>query len=301
MSEPVSGVRERHVSAERRNCWVCFATDEDDLSAEWVRPCRCRGTTKWVHQTCLQRWVDEKQRGNSTAKVSCPQCGTEYNIRYPELGIAVYLLDAIDKAINKVCPFVAGGMIIGSLYWTAVTYGAVTVMQLLGHKEGLDVMERADPLFLLIGLPTIPLVLILGKMIRWEDYVLRFWRKYSPALWKLISSNQAQLKIPPRIPLDRPGYTDPTSATRVLCGAMIFPTIATISGKVLFSNINSNMQRTVLGGIVFVAVKGAMNIFYKQQQFNRQSYRIIGDFNGDDRPPSTASTSSASETSSARE
>lgn len=55
------------------------------------------------------------------------------------------------------------------------------------------------------------------------------------------------------------------------------------------------------GGIVFVAVKGAMNIFYKQQQFNRQSYRIIGDFNGDDRPPSTASTSSASETSSARE
>lgn len=70
----------------RRNCWVCFATDEDDLSAEWVRPCRCRGTTKWVHQTCLQRWVDEKQRGNSTAKVSCPQCGTEYNIKYPELG-----------------------------------------------------------------------------------------------------------------------------------------------------------------------------------------------------------------------
>lgn len=43
-------------------------------------------------------------------------------------------------------------------------------------------MERADPLFLLIGLPTIPVMLILGKMIRWEDYVLRFWRKYSNKL-----------------------------------------------------------------------------------------------------------------------
>lgn len=222
MSEPPPDTRRRHASMERRSCWVCFASDEDDRTAEWVRPCRCKGTTKWVHQTCLQRWVDEKQHGNSTAKVSCPQCGTEYNIKYPELGIAVFLLDAIDKAINKVCPFVAGGMIIGSLYWTAVTYGAVTVMQLLGHKEGLDVMERADPLFLLIGLPTIPLVLILGKMIRWEDYVLRFWRKYSPSLLKLFSSGDAGLKIPPRIPLDRPGYTDPTSATRVLCGAMIF-------------------------------------------------------------------------------
>lgn len=55
-------------------------------------------------------------------------------------------------------------------------------MQVVGHKEGLDVMERADPLFLLIGLPTIPVMLILGKMIRWEDYVLRLWRKYSNKL-----------------------------------------------------------------------------------------------------------------------
>lgn len=59
---------------------------------------------------------------------------------------------------------------------------AFSVCQVVGHKEGLDVMERADPLFLLIGLPTIPVILILGKMIRWEDYVLRLWRKYSNKL-----------------------------------------------------------------------------------------------------------------------
>jgi len=35
---------------------------------------------------CLQRWVDEKQRGNSTAKVLCPQCNTEYLIIFPKLG-----------------------------------------------------------------------------------------------------------------------------------------------------------------------------------------------------------------------
>nr|XP_060498020.1 E3 ubiquitin-protein ligase MARCHF5 [Panthera onca] len=68
-----------------RSCWVCFATDEDDRTAEWVRPCRCRGSTKWVHQACLQRWVDEKQRGNSTARVACPQCNAEYLIVFPKL------------------------------------------------------------------------------------------------------------------------------------------------------------------------------------------------------------------------
>ncbi|XP_042081306.1 E3 ubiquitin-protein ligase MARCH5 isoform X1 [Haplochromis burtoni] len=185
-----------------RSCWVCFATDEDDRTAEWVRPCRCRGSTKWVHQTCLQRWVDEKQRGNSTARVACPQCNAEYLIVFPKLGPVVYVLDLADRLISKAGPFAAAGIMVGSIYWTAVTYGAVTVMQVVGHKEGLDVMERADPLFLLIGLPTIPVMLILGKMIRWEDYVLRLWRKYSNKL-QILNSFFPGIGCPvPRIPAE---------------------------------------------------------------------------------------------------
>ncbi|CAF5211706.1 unnamed protein product, partial [Rotaria magnacalcarata] len=165
-----------------KHCWVCFATDEDDFSACWVSPCRCRGTAKWVHQECLQRWVDEKQQGSSGVKVACPQCNTEYLIVYSKQGPLVYTLDLIERILNRFCPFLAGGILVGSVYWTAVTYGAVTIMQILGHKEGLSVMEKADPLFLLIGLPTIPIVLILGRMIRWEEAVLKFWRKHSSKL-----------------------------------------------------------------------------------------------------------------------
>lgn len=32
----------------QKYCWVCFATDEDDREAQWVQPCKCRGTSKWV-------------------------------------------------------------------------------------------------------------------------------------------------------------------------------------------------------------------------------------------------------------
>lgn len=49
---------------------------------------------------------------------------------------------------------------------------------MIGQKEGLAVMEQADPLILLIGLPSIPIALIVGKMVRWEDAVLNFIRKY---------------------------------------------------------------------------------------------------------------------------
>uniref|UniRef100_A0AAQ4P5C4 E3 ubiquitin-protein ligase MARCHF5 n=1 Tax=Gasterosteus aculeatus aculeatus TaxID=481459 RepID=A0AAQ4P5C4_GASAC len=289
-----------------RSCWVCFATDEDDRTAEWVRPCRCRGSTKWVHQACLQRWVDEKQRGNSTARVACPQCNAEYLIVFPKLVYwilevkghrrfnssvskrpvpplfcrcpVVYALDLADRLISKAGPFAAAGIMVGSIYWTAVTYGAVTVMQVVGHKEGLDVMERADPLFLLIGLPTIPVMLILGKMIRWEDYVLRLWRKYSNKL-QILSSIFPGIGCPvPRIPAEASPLADHVSATRILCGALVFPTIATIVGKLMFSSVNSNLQRTILGGIAFVAIKGAFKVYFKQQQYMRQAHRKILDF-----------------------
>ncbi|XP_041369060.1 E3 ubiquitin-protein ligase MARCHF5-like [Gigantopelta aegis] len=262
----------------RQSCWVCFATEEDDREASWVRPCRCRGTTQWVHQNCLQRWIDEKQKGNSTAKVACPQCNTEYMIIFPKLGPVVYMMDIADKIIYKMCPFVAGGIFVGSVYWTAVTYGAVTVMQVLGHKEGLNVMERADPLFLLIGLPTIPVMLILGKMVRWEDYVLKLWRKHSaklPLLNYLFPDECSRLS---RIPAETVPLSDPISATRVLCGALILPTIATIVGKLMFGSVQSNFQRTLLGGIAFIAIKGVLKIYYKQHQYMRQANRVILDY-----------------------
>lgn len=156
-----------------RYCWVCFATDEDDELAEWVQPCNCTGTIRWVHQACLQRWVDEKQKGNSMRRVTCPQCQTEYIIVYPPMGYALQLMERFDTMVKCLSPFLAAGIMVGSLYWTSVTYGAVTVLQVVGHQDGLDMMEKADPLVLLIGLPAIPVGLVLGRMVRWEDIILR--------------------------------------------------------------------------------------------------------------------------------
>uniref|UniRef100_A0A6V7MBS8 E3 ubiquitin-protein ligase MARCHF5 n=1 Tax=Bracon brevicornis TaxID=1563983 RepID=A0A6V7MBS8_9HYME len=264
---------------DKRYCWVCFATDEDDTTASWVKPCHCRGTTKWVHQGCIQRWVDEKQKGRAGAYVACPQCNTEYIIVYPNMGPLVIILDTIDGVIFRVSPFIAAGIVVGSVYWTAVTYGAVTVMQVVGHKDGLTLMEQADPLVLLVGLPTIPIMLVLGKMCRWEDQALRFLRKHScklPILRHFLPSNHDNDE---RRPVDdTSSMSDPMSATRILCGALLLPTIASICGKLFFENVTSNFQRTLFGGIAFVTIKGAFKIYHKQQQYVRQCQRRIMDY-----------------------
>ncbi|XP_038589803.1 E3 ubiquitin-protein ligase MARCHF5 [Micropterus salmoides] len=260
-----------------KHCWVCFATERDDHSAEWVSPCRCKGCTKWIHQSCLQRWLDEKQKGNSGGAVNCPQCGTEYHITFPKMGPLVYFLQQIDRALSRASPFAAVGVVVGTVYWSAVTYGAVTVMQVVGHKKGLYVMERADPLFLLMGLPTIPVLLVLGKMIRWEDYLVRLWQRYS------YKGKLGTSRYLPRVP-DGAGTGDHVSVSRTLCGALIFPSIASLVGRLLFRRMPSNLQRTVLGGIAFVLMKGVMKVYFKQQQYIVQANRHIlnyPDSNGD--------------------
>jgi len=267
---------------EERQCWVCFASEEDDPVAAWVHPCLCKGTTKWVHQVCIQRWVDEKQKGNNSTGVVCPQCGADYIIQFPASPPFLRLLDALDKLVGRLCPVVAGGVCVGSLYWTCVTYGAVTVMQVAGHSDGLTLMENADPLLLLVSLPLVPLGLVLGKMVKWQEPVLHFLRAHLPQMQitKYIlpafastpqsegSSSAASL----------PPSSDPVSVTRTFCGALFFPTIATFLGSTLFEEVQSPLKRAAMGGFCFVGAKGVLKIYHKQNQYIRQCKRQILDY-----------------------
>ena len=76
------------------------------------------------------------------APVQCPQCGIKYVIHLPAGSYFVTLLDNSELLIQRVSPIIAGGVCVGSLYWTCVTFGAVTLMQTLGQQRGLIFMEK---------------------------------------------------------------------------------------------------------------------------------------------------------------
>jgi len=62
------------MSNEIFQCRICFE-EEDDLSL-FVSPCRCSGTSKYVHVECLQEWIRTTE--NSDAKKKCMECKTAY-------------------------------------------------------------------------------------------------------------------------------------------------------------------------------------------------------------------------------
>lgn len=95
---------------QKRLCWVCFGTEQDDENSNvtWICPCQCRGTMKWVHEECLQRWIDEKQKRTNSPRVSCSQCKTHYILSFPPVNCLVRLIEQYDKLLYGSSPFVAG-------------------------------------------------------------------------------------------------------------------------------------------------------------------------------------------------
>lgn len=58
---------------------------------------------------------------------------------------------------------------IETLHFVTVTYGAITVLQVMGYEDGIRVLERTQPLALIIGLPSIPVALVLSQFLKWDD------------------------------------------------------------------------------------------------------------------------------------
>jgi hypothetical protein len=71
-----------------RECWICYeGSDEGEL----IAPCSCRGSLRWVHKECLQRWITTRvvstdidvwvERGRQGPnRFACPNCETPFRL-----------------------------------------------------------------------------------------------------------------------------------------------------------------------------------------------------------------------------
>ena len=57
-------------------CRICL--DNNNIN-NMIYPCKCNGTSKYVHKKCLQRWIT--QSDNIIAKYRCMECNYEYKYK----------------------------------------------------------------------------------------------------------------------------------------------------------------------------------------------------------------------------
>lgn len=269
-------------SESERTCWICFGRESENPRAKWLHPCQCCGSTKWVHESCLYRWIDEKQNGDSRKKVYCMQCRMEYLMLFPRVSRMAIILEGCQDLIQKCSSFVAVTAFMGFVYWTAVTFGGFTVIQVFGHQRGIELMENGDPIFLLIGLPIIPVALVLTRLIRWEEAVLRLWNNRHRIVRKLPfikrfldAQSDDGYRATPAVP------NDPINISRTICGAIILPSIANLMGNSFFIFMATPHYRTLLGGLTFIGLKGFLKIYLRQKQYLNKTQRHIMDYTED--------------------
>lgn len=190
---------------QMRQCWICYLeesveTEEDDK--RWVQPCKCKGSTHWVHQDCLLAWINSRlSSGEDVNQVvreaggplvtppdlCCPQCHTPYRVAESYL-IPRSVLYVIDKAIEvkESVVFVSLiGSVCGSVWLLCLVHGATTFVVTVGLEDAKNFCwSYLGPLYqflyedgdlpsprmlirtafrLLVGIPNIPLIMLASK------------------------------------------------------------------------------------------------------------------------------------------
>ncbi|PWN50298.1 hypothetical protein IE53DRAFT_102527 [Violaceomyces palustris] len=108
---PPSQTQQQHGLGPEENsedlaiCRICFdgpgaSEDGGESLGRLLSPCRCKGTMKYVHATCLDRWRALSSRNSSV--VSCDQCGAPYRFkksRFVGLATSPTLLFVVSLAV----------------------------------------------------------------------------------------------------------------------------------------------------------------------------------------------------------
>lgn len=133
-----------------RQCWICFSEETIPMSSssslmvrpsgdseEWVRPCRCRGTTRWVHQHCLLSWIESLSASMVASKLQCPQCHTDYRLAQRYV-MPRWILRSIDRMCELKEEILLYSTVSGAAlggYLVSLAYGTGTVVAVLGWEE----------------------------------------------------------------------------------------------------------------------------------------------------------------------
>lgn len=68
---------------EKLTCKICLEINSKYTEVEeekFISPCLCQGTMKWVHESCLKKWIPTQVR--KTGKAECEICKCKYKIKF---------------------------------------------------------------------------------------------------------------------------------------------------------------------------------------------------------------------------
>lgn len=148
-------------SPKPRECWICL-TDDD---RPFVRPCLCRGSTKFVHNDCFESFVKTKNLSN----FRCNFCKAKYRIDIP-YHYFILTYELISRISGHFCTWIFIVSIALIAYTLLFVYGVTAIITIIGviNFNTYLIQEVIFPRYLfrlfrlVIGAPMIPIYLCLS-------------------------------------------------------------------------------------------------------------------------------------------
>jgi hypothetical protein len=193
--------------SESRQCWICFGSEheyegfEEDaarfgLENVWLAPCQCKGSTQFVHQSCLLDWVNariaQEQTSAVTPAVACPQCHYPYRVEERHLipRPVMLLASGLGRWKNRLLLLSSVSCISTGIWLLAFAYGSATFCVAVGprvaaayfRQHGRPLVElaratvfgRDEPVAvvpalqgwvkLVVGMPLIPVTMLYSRL-----------------------------------------------------------------------------------------------------------------------------------------
>ncbi|KAH7723508.1 zinc finger protein [Aphelenchoides avenae] len=66
-------------SLSERTCKICYGVADYAEVDEWMSPCKCSGSVKWVHRECMHRWIHHAPFMQQT---QCNACKYQYRKKW---------------------------------------------------------------------------------------------------------------------------------------------------------------------------------------------------------------------------
>jgi hypothetical protein len=132
-----------NASSDEDTCRICREGDEEE---ELIAPCRCTGSLKYIHRSCLQKWRFEAIARNPRYITHCEVCQTPLNPevvptnRGPPLARIV-----VDKGVRfALYVIVAIALVLLIGFFTAQTAGRASCREAWHDVDGTFFMVFAD-------------------------------------------------------------------------------------------------------------------------------------------------------------
>lgn len=143
-----------------RVCWICYDNSSNpSCSNDWIEPCRCIGSTRWVHHHCLSQWIDRAANAGVTITNEdneagifsllpsalrrvpvCSQCKTQYIIQTKQHPF-LFALEYARFLYNRVLLLTSAVAGASCIYLITFSYGYAVCIAVYGAEEFADLFR----------------------------------------------------------------------------------------------------------------------------------------------------------------